>query len=75
MEPSRRERARDRAENALIATLEMARDSVTNVIRERITRPNYDDAVRVALDVVDTRITALKAKAKPTQKDTKPSTS
>ena len=43
---------------------------MTNVIRERITRPNYDDAVRVALDVVDTRITALKAKVKPTQKDT-----
>jgi hypothetical protein len=70
MEPSRRERAQDRAENVLFATLEIVRDSVTNTIVERFTRPKYNDAVRVALDVVDTRITALKAKAKPTQKDT-----
>lgn len=65
MERTLRERARDTADNAVIAFAESLRETLL----ERLTRPKYDDAERVALGVVDERIGAISKKAKPAQKD------
>lgn len=65
MERPLRERARDTADNAVIAFAESLRET----LMERVTRPKYDDAERVALGVLDERIGAISKKAKLTQKD------
>ena len=50
--------------------VDIIRDSFEEVVLERITRPKYEDAERIALNVLDKRIDALEAKAKATQRDT-----
>lgn len=65
MERPLRERVRDTAEYTVNAFAESLRDT----IMERVTRPKYDDAERVALGVLDERIGAISKKAKATQKD------
>jgi hypothetical protein len=65
MEPTRRERIWSRFEDGLLAAAESIRDSFI----ERVTRPTYGDAADIALGVLNKRIHALEAKAKPTQKD------
>ncbi|MGY1829007.1 hypothetical protein ACI8AA_01115 [Geodermatophilus sp. SYSU D01180] len=45
------------------------RDSFEEVVLERVTRPKYEDAERIALNVLDKRIDTLEAKPKATQKD------
>lgn len=73
METSRRERVQSKAEDALIRGMASIRDTVMDVIMDRATRPNYDEAERVVLRVLDQRIDAIAAKTKPgarqTQKD------
>lgn len=69
MEPSRRERVQGKAEDALLRGVEIIRDTVTDVIMERVTRPKYEDAERVVLGLLDNRIDAIKVKTKQTQKD------
>jgi hypothetical protein len=73
MEPSRGERVRDKASDAVVAAAGIVRDVVGEVVMERLTRPKYDDAVGLAMDVLNKRIAVLNAKArhgeKPTQKD------
>lgn len=57
----------------MIAAAEILRDVVGDVVVERFTRPKYDDAVGLAMDVLDKRIGVVNATtkpgAKPTQKD------
>lgn len=69
MEPSRRERAREKAGETLVAAAEIIRDSVVSVVTERLTRPTYRDAEVLAMDVLNKRIDVLAAKANPTQRD------
>lgn len=70
MESSRRERVQGKAEDALVRGVEIFRDSFRDVIMERATRPKYEDAERVVLCVLDKRIDAIEAKAKPGAKQT-----
>jgi hypothetical protein len=70
MEPSRRERVQGKAEDALIRGLEIIRDAFSDVIVERATRPKYEDAERVVLDVLHKRINAIEVKTKPGAKQT-----
>jgi hypothetical protein len=65
MERPLRERVRDTADNVVIAFAESLRET----LMERVTRPRYNDAERVALGVLDERIGAISTKAKPTQRD------
>jgi hypothetical protein len=73
MDLSRRERMQGKAEDAWIRGVELVRDTVTDVIMERATRPKFEDAERVVLRVLDNRIDAIGAKTKlggkRTQKD------
>lgn len=69
MELSRVERARDKVGDAVIAAAVIMRDSMTEVVMERVTRPKYGDAVDVAIGTLKNRIDALTAKPKATQKD------
>lgn len=46
------------------------RGAVRDVVMERLTRPKYDDAVAVALEILDARLAAFEAKIKPGQKPT-----
>lgn len=69
MEAPRLKRARDKAGDMMIAATEILRDSVTDVVMERVTRPKYDDAVSVAMDTLENRIAALRTKPKSTVKD------
>jgi hypothetical protein len=66
MEPTRGERIQSRVGDGLIAAFETFQDHLV----ERVTRPKYEDAERIALDVLNKRIDALQAKPKPTQRDT-----
>lgn len=68
MERPFRKRARDTADNAVVAFAESLREA----LMERVTRPKYDDAERVALGVLNERIGAISKQAKPTQKEKDP---
>ena len=66
MVPTGAQGARGKAGDWLIRALEILRDSTTDVVVERVTRPKYDDAVAIAIDTLDGRIAALRAKPKST---------
>ena len=59
MERPFRKRARDTADNAVVAFAESLREA----LMERVTRPKYDDAERVALGVINERIGAISKQA------------
>ena len=65
MEPTRREHIQSRLGDGLVAAFETIQEHLI----ERVTRPKFEDAERIALDVLNKRIHTLEAKPKPTQKD------
>jgi hypothetical protein len=65
MKSSREERARERAGAAVIAAAKTFRDVAGEVVLERFTRPKYDDAVGVAIGILDKNIGVVSARTKP----------